>query len=224
MSQATQSSVASVLSVQVGPTAPLGPEGVPSAFVKVPVSGAVRVGPLGFDGDEQADQSVHGGPEKAVYFYPAEHYPRWAADVPRHAPTLVPGGFGENLTVSMLDEETVCIGDTFTVGTAQMQVTQPRQPCFKLGLRFGDNSLGKIMMQTGRTGWYARVLKGGHVQAGDEVVTVARPNPTWTVARFNRFALSQRDNRADLSELVVLDGLARGWRRRAAEWLGKLEQ
>jgi MOSC domain-containing protein YiiM len=222
--QAAQQSAASIVSIQVGRTAPLGPDGVPSGFVKTPVSGPVEAGTLGFEGDEQADLTVHGGPDKAVYFYPAAHYPRWAADVPRHQPILVPGAFGENLTVSELDEGSVCIGDVVTVGAAEMQVTQPRQPCFKLGLRFEDNTLGRIMMETGRTGWYARVLKGGPVSPGDGVRTVARANPAWTVARFNRFILSKRDDRADLAELADLEGLAAGWKRRAVEWLDKLRR
>ncbi|MDP1661747.1 MAG: MOSC domain-containing protein, partial [Phycisphaerales bacterium] len=204
--------IASVVSIQIGRTAPLGPEGVASAFVKRPVSGPVRVGALGLEGDEQADLTVHGGTDKAVYLYPAEHYPRWAADVPRHAGDLVPGGFGENLTVTGLDEETVAIGDVFAVDDVLLRVTQPRQPCFKLGLRFADNTLGKIMLQTGRTGWYARVMKPGTLQTGATIARSDHPNPAWTVARFNRFLLSKRDDRAELTELAALDGLADEWK------------
>jgi MOSC domain-containing protein YiiM len=221
LSPLSQSRAASVYSIQVGRVAPLGPEGVPSGFVKRAVSGPLRVRTLGLEGDEQADLTVHGGPDKAVYLYPAEHYPRWFSDVPHHRHSLVAGGFGENLTVAGLDEDSVSIGDTFRVGTATMQVTQPRQPCFKLGLRFDDKTLGRIMMQTGRSGWYVRVLKEGDVSAGDALVTVDRPNPAWTVARFNRFILSTRDDRADLSELAALEGLAGGWKQRAAQWLGE---
>lgn len=213
---------ATVVSIQTGHIAPLGPEGVASAFVKRPVSGPVRIGALGLEGDQQADLTVHGGTDKAVYFYPAEHYPRWAADVPQHAGDLVPGGFGENLTVTGLVEETVAIGDVFAVGDVLLGVTQPRQPCFKLGLRFADNTLGKIMLQTGRTGWYARVLKPGTLVAGDTIARTAHPNPAWTVARFNLFLLTKRDHRPDLTELAALDGLAEEWKRRAWERLAEL--
>ena len=155
----------SVLSLQMGRIAPLGPKAVPSAFVKTTVSGSVTAQRLGLEGDEQADLSVHGGPDKAVYFYPSEHYPRWAADVPRHERLLLPGAFGENVTTIGLDEQTVSIGDVLAIGSAEMQVTQPRQPCFKLGLRFGDNTLGRIMMQSGRTGWYVRRLAAGRIES-----------------------------------------------------------
>jgi len=123
---------ARVASVQVGRIAPLGPESVPSAFVKLPVTGPVHAATLGLAGDEQADLTVHGGPDKAVYLYPSEHYPLWLRDVPRHAQTLMAGAFGENITTSGLEEATVAIGDVFRIGTAEVQVTQPRQPCFKL--------------------------------------------------------------------------------------------
>ncbi len=147
-----------VMSVQAGRIAPLGPNGVPSGFVKSAVVDAVPVGHLGLEGDEQADLTVHGGPDKAVYFYPAEHYLDWLRDVPRHERALIAGAFGENLTTSGLTEDSVSIGEVLRIGSTELQVTQPRQPCFKLGLRFGDNTLGRIMMQSGRTGWYVRVL------------------------------------------------------------------
>lgn len=209
-----------VIGVQIGRIAPLGPQGVPSGFVKSAVRGPVRVATLGLEGDEQADRSVHGGPDKAVYFYPAEHYPWWISEVPRHGAILVAGAFGENLTIAGLNEGGVCIGDVFRIGTAEVQVTQPRQPCFKLGLRFGDNTLGRVMMQSGRTGWYARVLTPGALQAGDHVHTLRRSNPSWTIARFNRFVMSRRGAAMELAELAELDGLAEGWKRAIAEASG----
>lgn len=208
-----------VVSVQVGRIAPLGARGVPSGFVKSAVHGPVHVAPLGLAGDQQADLTVHGGPDKAVYFYPSEHYPRWAADVPRHKDTLQAGAFGENLTTIGLDEETIAIGDVFRIGSAEVQVTQPRQPCFKLGLRFGDNSLGRIMVQTGRTGWYVRVLKPGTLEAGDGIEVRRRPNPSWTIARFNAFVLSRRATKAEIAEVVGLEGLAEVWRAGLTESL-----
>ena len=213
-----------VVSVQVGRIAPLGPQGVPSAFVKSAVVGPVQVGPLCLHGDEQADLTVHGGRDKAVYLYPAEHYPRWLRDLPAHELALIAGAFGENLTIAGLNEDTVSIGDVFGIGTAEMQVTQPRQPCFKLSLRFGDNNLGRIMMQTGRTGWYVRVLKPGALQAGDEIRTLRRPSRDWTISRFNRFISSRRDALGSLAELAALEGLADAWKQQIVEALENARQ
>jgi MOSC domain-containing protein YiiM len=204
--------VATIQSIQIGRIALLGPQGVPSGFVKQTVTGAVQVKTLGVEGDEQADLSVHGGPDKAVYFYASEHYFDWIDEVPRHKRILHPGAFGENITCIGLDEKTVAIGDVFEIGSTRMQVTQPRQPCFKLGLRFADNSMGKRMMQTGRSGWYVRVLQEGEIIAGDEIRVVERPNPKWSITRFNRFIALRGANQNDMKELATLPGLAEGWR------------
>lgn len=203
----------SVLSLQVGRIAPLGPKRVPSAFVKQTVDGSVNAQRLGLDGDEQADLRVHGGPDKAIYFYPSEHYPRWVVDVPRHEQMLLPGAFGENVTTIGFDEETIAIGDVLAIGSTEMQVTQPRQPCFKLGLRFADNSLGRIMLHSGRTGWYVRVLSHGALKAGDEIRVIRRPNPQWSIARFNQFIRHRSATIEELNELSQLEGLAEEWRQ-----------
>ncbi|MGH7243193.1 MAG: MOSC domain-containing protein [Phycisphaerales bacterium] len=208
-----------VASIQVGRVAPLGPDRVPSGFVKNTVEGPVEVRPLGLAGDEQADLTVHGGLEKAVYFYPEEHYAQWLHDVPNHADRLNHGGFGENITSRGLTEQTVAIGDVFVVGTSLMQVTQPRQPCFKLGLRFEDNSLGRLMIRTGRTGWYVRVIQNGSIQQGDSITLTRRPNPDWTIARFNEFIVNRSASRAELEQLAGLEGLASNWREALMESL-----
>jgi MOSC domain-containing protein YiiM len=203
-----------IASVQVGRIQPLGVEGVPSGFVKSAVVDPVEVTPLGLAGDEQADVSVHGGPDKAVYLYPSEHYPQWLRDVPRHERLLVAGGFGENITTTGLHEDGVCIGDVLRMGTAEVQVTQPRQPCFKLGLRFDDNGLGRLMVHSGRTGWYVRVLTPGRVQAGALIQTLRRPNPDWSVARFNRLITARREAPSEiLAQVAALDGLAEVWKQ-----------
>lgn len=121
-----------VLSIQTGRAATLGPYGVNSGFVKSGVDGAVEVGLLGLAGDEQADLSVHGGPEKAVYAYAAAHYAAWSQDYPEHADRFRPGSLGENLTIEGLDESDICVGDVHLIGDVRLQVCQPRQPCFKL--------------------------------------------------------------------------------------------
>lgn len=170
-------SPATLLSVQAGRIAPLGPNGIPSAFVKRVITGRVKVGKMGLEVDEQADLRVHGGPEKAVYAYAATHYARWNTEFPELASRFVPGSFGENLTINGLTETDLCVGDVHAIGTVRLQVCQPRQPCFKLALNFGNSRLPKAMVRTGRSGWYYRVLTPGVLQAGDTVELVERPLP-----------------------------------------------
>ena len=205
---------ASVVSVQVGQIAPLGREGVPSGFIKRPVKGAVMVEKLGLVGDQQADLRVHGGADKAVYCYPIEHYARWSEMLHGKDHLLVPGGFGENLTTESLDEGRVCIGDIFQIGTARVQVTQPRQPCFKLALRFEDSQMIKAMVRYGLSGWYLRVLEPGLVEAGASIAMLDRPNPAWSISRLNRL-LGRRGTREEVAELAALRGLADGLRNSA---------
>jgi MOSC domain-containing protein YiiM len=176
----------SIVSVQVGPVAPLGSTDVSSAFVKHPVSGPVMAERLGLAGDHQADLRVHGGPDKAIYCYPVEHYEKWRALAPSAGALLVPGGFGENLTTRGLDEDHVCIGDIYRIGGATVQVTQPRQPCFKLAMRFNDRRIGRAMVRSGMSGWYLRVLEPGLVESGSSITLLERPNPDWPIARLNR--------------------------------------
>jgi MOSC domain-containing protein YiiM len=206
---------ASIVSVQVGRAAPLGPKGVPSGFVKRPVAGPVAVGRLGLSGDEQADLRVHGGPDKAVYCYPVEHYASWRAIAPSYGPLLVPGGFGENLTTEGFDEDHVSIGDIFRIGGATVQVTQPRQPCFKLALRFEDRQILRAMLRSGLSGWYLRVLEPGTVWAGAFIILVDRLNPAWSIARFNRLIAGPGGTLSEMAELADLPGLARHWQTTA---------
>jgi MOSC domain-containing protein YiiM len=205
---------ASVVSVQVGQIAPLGREGVPSGFIKRPVTGAVMVEKLGLVGDQQADLRVHGGADKAVYCYPIEHYARWREMLKGKEDLLVPGGFGENLTTQGLDEGNVCIGDIFQMGRARLQVTQPRQPCFKLALRFEDSQMIKAMARYGLSGWYMRVLEPGLIEVGASIAMLESPNPAWSITRLNRL-LSRRGTREEIAELAALRGLAGGLRNSA---------
>lgn len=211
---------AELISIQVGRIAPLGPEAVPSAFVKRPVTGAIAVGPLGLEGDEQADLSVHGGPDKAVYGYASAQYPAWAADFPQHAARLVWGAFGENLTISGLIESELRVGDMHRIGTALLQVCQPRQPCFKFGLHFEDSRMPRAMVRNGRAGWYYRVLEAGQIAPGDAVTLVQRPHDF----RFDRLVeiMNYRNaTQRELEQLAGMDGVAE--RIRAAAWQpGKL--
>ena len=206
---------ARVASLRVGGIRPLGPEAVPSAIVKHPVAARVAVGPLGLDGDAQADLSVHGGPDKAVYAYPWARYADWATAFPALAARFVAGGMGENLTIDGLVEDDLCVGDVHGIGDALLQVCQPRQPCFKLALLLGEPRVAKHMVRTGHCGWYYRVVRPGTIGAGDAVTLVERPNPDagfpWLVGLVNgRAPLGD-----DLARLRQLAGLAESVRRRA---------
>jgi MOSC domain-containing protein YiiM len=197
-----------VISVHVGRVAPLGPDAVPSGFIKTAVDAAVDLGPLGISGDEQADLSVHGGPEKAVYAYPAGRYFAWTAAFPAIADRFVPGCMGENLCIDGVDEDAICVGDVHAIGSALLQVCQPRQPCFKLALAMEEPRLGKHMVRSGHCGWYYRVLRGGTVQSGDAVALHDRPNPRARFADLVRFVNFGPDSRAELDMLAHLPGLA----------------
>jgi MOSC domain-containing protein YiiM len=207
----TQSVAGSIVSVQVGRVAPLGPRQVPSAFVKRTISGRVMVERLGLTGDQQADLRVHGGPDKAVYCYPIEHYAKWLAELPAAQALLVPGGFGENLTTRGLDEDQICLGDVLRIGGVTSQVTQPRTPCFKLGLRFADVQMLRAMLRSGRSGWYLRVLEPGFVEAGASITTIDRLNPSWPIARLNRL-IDGRGELDEIAEAASLPGIASGFR------------
>ena len=189
---------------------------MPSGFVKQAVVGSVVIELLGLNGDEQADLRVHGGPDKAVYCYPVEHYARRRAMAPSYAPLLlVPGGFGENLTTEGFDEGCVSIGDIFRIGQATVQLTQPRQPCFKLALRFLDPQIVRTMVRSGLSGWYFRVLEPGPVQAGALMTLIDHPNPAWSITRCNRLIGGSGGTLSEMAELADPPGLALGWQKNA---------
>lgn len=206
---------ASLLSVRIGKIEPLGPKGIPSAFAKQAVAGAVAVGPLGLAGDEQAELSVHGGPDKAVYGYPAAHYAAWRDDYPEHAGLFVAGGVGENLTIAGWTEADLCVGDVHRMGSATLQVCQPRQPCFKFALRFGDNRLPKAMVRNGRAGWYYRVLEPGRLEAGDTVTCIDRPHPGLRFERLIEIVNFRQPTRDEVEAMAGMDGLASELREEA---------
>lgn len=153
---------------------------VRSAIWKAPVAGRVRVTRLNLEGDKQSDLRVHGGPDKAVYVYPSEHYAYWARELPG---TELPwGAFGENLTTEGLLEAEVRIGDAFRVGSAEFRVTQPRMPCYKLMVRFDREDMVQRFLDSGRSGFYLAVVEEGEVGAGDAIERVARAEGEVTVA------------------------------------------
>lgn len=210
---------ARVTSIHAGKVAPLGPEGIPSAFIKRSVDGPVQVTPLGLSGDEQADLSVHGGVEKAVYGYSFDNYADWRREYPRHAGALVPGGFGENLCIEGLREADVCVGDIHRIGTSRLQICQPREPCFKLALRFEDKLMPKAMIRSGRAGWYYRVLQEGEITPNDAVDLEDRPNPDFPFARLIELISRGDVTRAELQRLGSMEGLSSQWKSWANERL-----
>ena len=207
--------IAQLHSIQVGRTVPLGPQRIPSAFRKHSVAGQVAVGARGLAGDEQADRTVHGGQDMAVYAYPLAHYPDWAGDFPQHQAQFVPGGVGENLTIDGLVEAEVCVGDVHRIGSAIMQVCQPRQPCFKLALHFNDNQMPKAMVRSGRAGWYYRVLQEGSIQAGDDIHLDRRPNPDFRFDRLVEIVSFRNASQSEIEAIADLEGLP-GWMHDAA--------
>ncbi|GIK97886.1 MAG: molybdenum cofactor sulfurase [Alphaproteobacteria bacterium] len=201
-----------VRAVQTGSVRPLGPEGVPSAIIKAPVSGPVAVGPSGLSGDAQVDPKRHGGPDKAVHIYPVAHYAAWARDLPDRADAFTPGAFGENIVLAGAAEADVCIGDVFRLGSALVQLSQARQPCWKLNLRFGLSDMARRVQTSGRTGWYARVMAPGTVAAGDRMVLETRPNPDWDLPRVQRLLYRDALDRAALAAFAEIEGLSASWR------------
>jgi MOSC domain-containing protein YiiM len=172
---------------------------------------------LNIDGDGQANLVVHGGPDKAVYGYPGEHYQFWAEQLGRE---LTPGNFGENLTTEGLLEDIVHIGDEFRVGTARVVITQPRLPCYKLGIRFGDPGMVKSFLKAGKPGIYFAVLEEGEVGPGDPIERLAEDEAQITVAEMFHLVLDQDASPAALRRLLSVPSLAAVWRQTLEERLG----
>jgi MOSC domain-containing protein YiiM len=203
---------AEITGLYVGTVAPLVPGKPPSAIAKRPVTGPLTLTRTGLAADEQADLTVHGGPEKALHHYAADHYPVWRDELGEEATHLRPGGFGENVSTLGLTEDLLCIGDVLSMGTATVQVSQGRQPCWKLNAHTGLPRMAMLFQRTARTGWYYRVLEEGRVAVGDRVALVERRHPSWTVARVTRARLGPGVSPEDAAELAKLVALASGWR------------
>lgn len=206
-----------LMSVQVGmPVTRVDAEGEwTSAVEKHLVEGAVAVTELGLEGDGQANTKNHGGVDKALLGYANSHFPLWQEELDCCIPA---GGLGDNLTISGLDEQTICIGDRHRIGGAGgivVEVTQPRRPCWKLGRLWGRPEVAKRVVETDRCGWYLRVIETGAVQGGDAVTLVSRPHPKWTIVRANRVmfaAISGEELLQEARELMQLPELSSSWR------------
>jgi len=180
-----------------------------TGICKKPVVGPVRLGKTGFDGDGVGDLKNHGGPDKAVCAYGVGHYPYWEKVL---GTALPPAAFGENLSLSDLDEAAVCIGDVFQAGTAVVQVSQPRQPCSTLAARFGRNDMVKLVVDSGRTGYYFRVLEEGAVKSGDALVLRDKDRHGVTVSFANGIYHHDRRNREGIEKVLAVEALSGSWR------------
>lgn len=183
-----------------------------SAIDKRAVEGPVRIGPEGLAGDEQGDRRVHGGPDKAIHHYPRDHYGAWRDEVGTHALLQAPGAFGENISTAGITEADVCLGDRLRLGSALVEVSQARQPCWKLSDRFGIADMARRVQDSGRSGWYYRVLETGTVQAGDTLVLVDRPHPDWPLPRLSELLYRRTLDRDELQGALALP-LVPSWRK-----------
>jgi MOSC domain-containing protein YiiM len=212
----------------IGQPKPFHADGTMSAMARTPVDRPVFLGKHGFVGDQVADPTVHGGADKAVHFYPAEHYPKWMAHFAGedfvHPLLDQAGAFGENISASGLTEDNLRIGDRFRIGQALVEVAQGRQPCWKLDHHFGVHGLSGAVINSGRCGGYFRVIEEGDVAPGDPIQMVHRAPHDWTVARTFRLLIGGGHRavgaKAELQALTALETLAESWRSRAAKLAG----
>jgi MOSC domain-containing protein YiiM len=212
-----------VLSISVGLPRDVKWKGrtVSTSIFKEPVTGPVELRGLNLDGDKQADLSVHGGPTKVVYAYPSEHYPFWRSELPDTE--LDWGMFGENLTTEGLDEESVHIGDVFQLGTAQLIVTEPRMPCFKLAIRFGREDMVQRFLESQRSGVYFGVVQEGTMQAGDRFELISTDSRSLRVADVTRLHTTEKHNVDLLRKAVGTAALPEKWRSRFQHRLEQIE-
>jgi MOSC domain-containing protein YiiM len=208
------------VSLFIGGIRPLPESGRPTGIYKQAVTTALELGPEGFIGDQQADRRVHGGPDKAVHLYPAAHYAKLASHFPEAARQLVIGSLGENLSAE-IDENDVRIGDIWRLGTARLQVCQPRNPCWKIDERFGCDGMAAYIAEHRLTGWYWRVLTPGRVAPG-EALELESAADTFTLAEAMLRWQAHRPALADLEKLAAAPGIADNWRQKIvarATWL-----
>jgi MOSC domain-containing protein YiiM len=185
-------------------------EPVSTGIFKEPVTGRVMMRTLNLDGDRQADLTVHGGPEKAVYVYPSEHYAFWKRELPDM--DLPWGMFGENFTTEGLNETETHIGDKFRIGAAEVMVTQPRMPCYKLGIRFGRTDIIKRFLVSERSGFYLSVLKEGEVGVGDEIQLIEKNTSGVRVVDVTRLYSSEKENAGLMRRAIATEALPESWR------------
>ena len=216
--------MARILSVNVSLPKEIDFEGqkVMTGIFKEPVEGRVRLKKLNLDGDRQADLTVHGGPDKAVYAYSVEHYEYWHNVFPDLS--MSNGMFGENLTVEGLIEGEINVGDIFRVGTATVVATQPRMPCYKLGVKFGRMDVIKKFLASGRSGIYFKVLKEGEVAKGDSIELITKDPNLITISDIVRVYSVEREDRRTMLRAVKVDALSKGWKQYFLQQIQRLEK
>ena len=183
---------------------------VTTGIFKQPITGPAMVRTLNVDGDQQADLSVHGGIDKAIYAYPAEHYEYWRKELP--GVELPWAMFGENFTIEGLLEDSAYIGDRYRIGEVEVVITQPRLPCYKLGIRFGRADMVKKFLASGRTGFYFAVTKEGIVKAGDSIEFLGGDQQSVNVADITRVYAFERDDVETIREAMKIEALPESWR------------
>ena len=191
-----------------------------TGIYKQAVKGRIWLGRLNLDGDGQADLDAHGGPNRAVYCYPHENYAYWRKELQRD--DFQYGQFGENLTTQGLLENQVCIGDIYEIGQAVIQLTQPRVPCYKLANKLGIPSFAKTFLRANRSGFYARVLEEGGVQADDGIRLLQRDAVGMSVAEVNAELYLEKGDRASVERALRIEALSPGWRRSFETMLAKM--
>jgi len=211
------------ISLFIGGIRALPESGRPSGIYKQAVSQALSIGVEGLAGDQQADRRVHGGPEKAVHLYPARHYARLAARFPEAAGQLLPGSMGENISTPDLDEGDVGIGDIWRLGSARLQVCQPRSPCWKIDERFASEGMAAFIAEERLTGWYWRVLTPGRIAPGDPLLLETAADAL-TLAEAMLLWQAHRPPLADLEKLAASPGIASQWQQKIENRLRWLAQ
>ena len=191
------------------------PDGRVSAIGKRPVFERIQVTRLGIDGDMQADRDNHGGPERALLHYCSRHYADWRRELPQAAAHFQAPGFGENLSSATLDETQVYIGDLYRIGTALLQVAQPRSPCWKLNQRFGIDDMAVRVQHNQRSGWLYRVIEPGHIGIGDSIMLIERPYSAFSVARVMHALYGRQLDVQALQQITRLGPLSLNWRSKA---------
>jgi MOSC domain-containing protein YiiM len=207
-----------------GQVQPMPGDGRPTAIFKQPVKGRMRVTREGLVGDAQADRRVHGGPEKALHHFPVETYARFAQVFPEHATAFVPGAMGENLSTIGITEADICIGDIFAIGTARIQLAQPRTPCWKIDARFAADGITRYVADHGIAGWYFRVLQDGVIEVGDTLQRVEQQADAVSIAEFWATVRAHRPAREALLRIAAIETLTPAWRTKIAdraEWLAR---
>nr|BDT29036.1 MOSC domain-containing protein [Bacteriovorax sp. HI3] len=201
-----------ILTIQISKVKKVEYKGRPveTGFFKEQVKGPLKLLSLKLEGDEQADLKVHGGLDKALYAYPYDSYVEWKKFRPEH--TYEPGAFGENLCMETLDEKSIYIGSTYRLGEAEVQVTQPRFPCFKLGIKFNDHSMIKSFMNFGRPGVYFRVLKEGMIKEGDTLELLEQDQIRFSITEFVDLYFSDKKDIERVKEILTIPSLNHEWR------------